>query len=232
MPIPSDEKFLEILVHDLRSPLNVMKLTLHVVDEVGRQADVDLSEDVRIMRQNIDEMDRMLTTLVEFAQLPPDASALRPAEFEPSRLLRDLTDYFAETHPQHHLELMLLGGPSVAELDPELARLAWLRALENTAAAANARHPIRVVLSGGPGRCRVEMIAEGPPRDSVAATELRPGLFKRITGTAAERLGIDLATAARISELFGGSARLSVDPGQRACVVLDWPAVLRRGARG
>jgi hypothetical protein len=35
---------------------------------------------------------------------------------------------------------------------------------------------------------------------------------------------MDLAIAAKVSELFGGSARLDVVEGQGSTIVLDWPA--------
>ena len=40
---------------------------------------------------------------------------------------------------------------------------------------------------------------------------------------AAERRGLDLAIAARVTELFGGTARLEVEPGQRSALILEWP---------
>lgn len=224
MPMPYSERFLEILVHDLRSPLNVLKLTLHVLDEMSRQGDSDLADDVKMMRQNIDEIDRMLITLVNYAQLPAEASKLKTTEFDPSRTLRDLVDQLAEDRPRQDVRLELEGGPPTVRLDPALARQAWLRALENTAIAAGNRAPIRVVLRGGPDRCVVEMIVDGPPKDSVVASEILPDGYQRIIGTAAERRGIDLATASQISRLFGGTAKLTVEPGQRAAIVLDWPA--------
>jgi hypothetical protein len=37
---------------------------------------------------------------------------------------------------------------------------------------------------------------------------------------------MDLAIAAKVSELFGGTARLVAEPGQRSTIVLDWPSRL------
>jgi hypothetical protein len=39
---------------------------------------------------------------------------------------------------------------------------------------------------------------------------------------------MDLAIAARVSEDFGGTARLALAPGGGTTVVLDWPARLTR----
>ena len=44
------------------------------------------------------------------------------------------------------------------------------------------------------------------------------------------RKGMDLAIAARVSELFGGTARLKAVQGQGTAIVLDWP--VRIGSQG
>ncbi len=67
------------------------------------------------------------------------------------------------------------------------------------------------------------MIVDKPPPTTVSSMDIRPDKFERLAGSAAERRGLDLAIAARVSELFGGSARLEVEPGRRSTIVLDWP---------
>ncbi len=79
MPITLGERFLEILVHDLRSPLNVLKLTMHVVEDVANEANLDLGPDLVIMRQNVLEMERMLSSLVQYVQLPESMKELHPS---------------------------------------------------------------------------------------------------------------------------------------------------------
>jgi signal transduction histidine kinase len=233
MAMVYNDRFLEILIHDLRSPLNVLKLSLHMMQETARAGAVPPEEDLRLMRQNIEELERMLTVLVQFAQLPGGGEGIEPVTFDPARMLRDQVDLFAERNREQPVKLELQGAPAEVRLSPALFGLAVGGAIENAAVAASVaghgrpttRHPIRVVLRGGPSRCVVEVAVEGPPKDSVQTTELRPELYQRVLGAPGERRGIDLATAARVSELFGGSARLVAEPG-RSVVVLDWPADL------
>jgi signal transduction histidine kinase len=226
MSITLGERFLEILVHDLRSPLNVLKLTMHVVEEVAQEAHLDLATDLTIMRQNVLEMERMLSSLVQYAQLPESAGDLHPRPFDPSRLLRDVVDVYAETQDQPDIKLEVESPPPVVNLDPERARLAVQCALENAGAAANG-HPLQVVLTGRPDRCIVEVAVNGPPKASVESVVLEADRFERLLGSAAERRGLDLATAARVSKLFGGTARLDVVSGERSVVVLEWPIEIK-----
>jgi hypothetical protein len=55
---------------------------------------------------------------------------------------------------------------------------------------------------------------------------LRGDSFERLLAIAAERRAVDLAIVARISELFGGSARLQREPGSSSSIILDWPVRL------
>jgi signal transduction histidine kinase len=235
MAIVEHERFLEILVHDLRSPMNVLKLSLHMISEAAGPAREALAEDLAMMGHNLAELERMLQVLVDYAQLPESREGVQLVPFDPSRMLRDVVDVYAEQHSNPLLTLELRDAPPEVHLPPELVRVAVVRALENAAAAANGisgrdePHPIRVVLRGAPDRCRVEVVVEGRPRDSVEPTVLRSNAYRRILGTAGERRGLDLATSARVSELLGGSARLEVEP-TRSLVVLDWPA--KPGRRG
>ncbi len=229
MPITLGERFLEVLVHDLRSPLNVLKLTMHVVEEAAEEAKLDLDPDLAIMRQNVVEMERMLSSLVQYVQLPDSVRDLHPSPFDPSRLLRDVVDVYAEAQNKPAVELKVDSPPPVVTLDPERARLAVQCALENAGVAANG-YPLQVLLKGGPDRCIVEVSVDGPPRESVEAVKLEEDRFQRLLGSAAERRGLDLATVARVSKLFGGSARLDVVPGKRSAVVLEWPTELEPSA--
>jgi signal transduction histidine kinase len=229
MALPHSDRFFEILVHDLRTPLNVLKLTLHMMDDLLGRENPEVAGDLGMMRQNVDEMDRMLHSLVEFAQLPDAPSGLYPAPFDPSRLLRDLVDDYAERRPDQRIRLDVQGTPESVELDQERVHLAVLRSLDNASAAAGGRSPVRVVLGGGPDRLVIRVVVEGPPKESVVAAELSPDVYQRIIGTASERRGLDLAMVARISELFGGSARLEVEPGRESAIVLDWPRSVALG---
>ncbi len=223
--VPLNTRFLEILVHDLRTPLNVISMTIHVLKQLSTRGGLDLSEDLSLMGQNLQEVERMLASMVEYAHLPGDPSELRVSPFQPERLLRDVIDEQLELTPEASIVLENQGGPSEVQLDPALARLAARQAIGNALSAADG-HPIRVVLSGAPEHCLIEVVVEDPPRDWIEPAVLRSECFHRLLGTSSERRGLDLATVAKVSELFGGSARLDVEKGKSSAVVLDWPVRL------
>jgi len=81
-------------------------------------------------------------------------------------------------------------------------------------------------MRGGPDRLITEVRIDHPPPPSVKSLALAPDTFERICGTAGERRGLDLAIAARVSEMFGGTARLDAVEDRGTTVVLDWPTRL------
>jgi signal transduction histidine kinase len=112
--------------------------------------------------------------------------------------------------------------PLEVALDPIRAGMALRHALSNTLAAAG-DSSVRLRASGKPGCLVLEMILDKPPAETVCSINLRADSFERLVGMAAERRGLDLAIAARVTELFGGTARLEVEPGRRSTLVMEWP---------
>lgn len=221
-----DPRFLSMIVHDLRTPLNVMGLTVRVITQTNPNRSAELDEDLTILLDHVRQSEKMLAQLSEYCRLIEGGANLDLVEFDPRRFLADLVDDYqvkaTPTTPPIRLEIAE-AGPTVVALDPARARLAIAQAVANAAATASADHPIRLGSSGQPGRWVVQVAVDRVPPPTVTPTELQPGAFERLSGSAAERRGLDLAIAAQISGLFGGSARLDVEPGRGTTIVLDWP---------
>jgi signal transduction histidine kinase len=220
-----DERFVALLVHDLRTPLNVIGLSLRMIGQAIPKGSPDLDEDLRFVEENFKQIERMLTQLSDYSRLFHASDQGLVYEFSPRQLTSELLEDLASRASPRSLPVRFAveeSCPQEAALDPIRARMAIRYAIENAVASAK-EGPIRVTLRGRPDRWVVEVGVDVPPPSSVKATELRTDTFERICGTAAERRGIDLAIAARVSELFGGTARLDVDEDRGTSVVLDWP---------
>lgn len=225
MAIFSNSRYQEVVVHDLRTPLNVISLALRMLDESPVAKDTESAEDLGMIRANALELERMLVHLVDFSRLPERRDGLALDRFDPRRLLEEVAAELRPARGVGPVELDLASGPAEVTLDPLRARMAYQKALLN-AAAASMGAPIRIRLDGAPGRCVATFRLDVPPRDSVRSHEIDALHFERLLGTTAERRGLDLAITARVSTLFGGSARLEATPGQGTAVILDWPARL------
>jgi signal transduction histidine kinase len=225
-PVAIDSRFTSLLVHDLRTPLNVIGLSLRLIEQALPTDDPDVAEDLRFIEENFHVLERMLAQLGDYARLFEPGLTLAPSEFSPWRLVDELLENRSSRYAVKLAPVQLdvqKTCPAVVLLDQGRARLAFDHALANASAAAGAE-PIRLSLRGAPERWIIEISIDRPPPYSVQSVELRPNAFERLCGSAAERQGMDLALVARVSELFGGSARLEAVEGRSTSIILDWPA--------
>ena len=225
-PIPIDVRLLAMIVHDIRNPLNVIGLTLRVIEQIPAPQRSDLQEDLTFLRDNAGQIEKILAVLSDLCRLG-DLGPPEPVEFDPTRFVEDLLQERAHKGNEKGYPARFVaepGTPETVALDPLHTRLALLSALTNAAAATD--RPLSVRSSGGDGRWRVAIDVERPPPPTVRSEEASPDRFERVIGSASERQGLDLAIAAWIARLSGGTVRLEVVPGQRSTIVLDWPVRL------
>ncbi|MGE3822097.1 MAG: histidine kinase dimerization/phospho-acceptor domain-containing protein [Isosphaeraceae bacterium] len=223
-----NRSFLAMAIHDLRTPLHVIGLTLDSIKQNQVTGGVHFVEDVRLLEDNLRSLDRMLVQLNDHDRISDPSASLKPAVFSPRSLLEGLLEsgLGKPWEPDRPWTLVVEDScPKVVTLDLWRARLAVQSALRNAQAAAGDQ-PVRITLSGAAGRCRIELAVDRPPPRSVTSVWLSPTDFRRLLGSPGERRGLDLAIAARVSEAFGGTARLEVDPATGTQVVLDWPVNL------
>ena len=227
MGMSFDSRFLWLIVHDLRNPLNVLRLTLRLLQDTLPADDPTLQADLEALGDNLGQMERMLSRLSEYSRLHDPALRPAPAPFDPRRLAEGVV---AEHNGRAGsratpVQVEAAGCPPAVELDQRLAHMALHAALGNAVAAADG-DPVRLGLGGGPDRLAIRVQVDRPPEETVQPAVLRPDRFDKLIGNPRERLSLELALAARVSELFGGSARLDVEPGRGTAVVLDWPTRL------
>jgi signal transduction histidine kinase len=232
VPAPIDVPFSAMVVHDLRTPLNVIGLSLRMIEQALPREDAEVEEDLRFIQENLRQIERMLSQLSDYARLFEPGLRLTAHAFDPRRTVDELLEN-RSNHSVWKGSTVRLDVhetcPAEVSLDQSRARMAIEYALINAGAAAH-DELIRLTLRGGPGRWVIEVTIDRPPPSSVTSTELRPHVFERLCGFAADRRGMDLAIVARISELFGGSARFEAIPGRATTIVLDWPVHLAGGS--
>jgi signal transduction histidine kinase len=223
---PTDSQLFALVIHDLRTPLNVIGLSLRMINQAVPPGDADLEEDIRFVDENFRQIERMLAQLSDFYRLFENEGRLNPTPFDPRRLVNELLETWAnkagaKTSPVR-LDLRP-DCPAEVDLDPARARQAIQYVLVNANASAGG-DPVRLSMHGGPDRWVIEATIDKAAPPSVQSVALSPSAFERLCGFAAERRGMDLAIAAKVTELFGGTARLDVTGARGTTVVLDWPA--------
>ncbi len=222
-PIPIDVRLLAMVVHDIRNPLNVIGLTLRVIEQMSAAPPADIRDDLSFLRDNAAQIEKILALLSEVCRLG-DLGPPGPIALDPGRFVADILEeraYRANEKAYPAKFVPEAGTPATVVVDPIHARLVLLSALTNAAAATD--RPLSVRSGGGDGRWTVSIDVDRPPPPTVHAVEPQPDRFERLIGSTAERNGLDLAIAAWIAGLSGATVRLEVDPGRRSTIVLDWP---------
>ncbi len=229
---PGDSQFFALVIHDLRTPLNVIGLSLRMISQSVPKGDPELEEDIRFVDENFRQIERMLAQLSDYYRLFENEGNLNVTPFDPRRLVDELLDARsgkagAKASP---IKIEIAADcPVEVDLDPLRARQAIQYALLNANASA-ASEPIQLTLRGGPNRWITELAIDKPAPPSVRSVDLDSQSFERLCGFAAERRGMDLAITAKITELFGGTSRLEVIDGKKTTIVIDWPARLARSS--
>jgi signal transduction histidine kinase len=233
-PALIDARFLGLVVHDLRTPLNVIVLALGTIGHSVPRRNAEFNEDLAYLNDNTRQIEKMLVLLGDYCRLIEAESDVMTTEFNPRRFLTDFLEDHRERSGVDPTPVRLELGetcPREVALDPVKVGLALKHALSNTLAAAG-DVPVRIRASGKPGRLVIEMIVERPPPETLVSIDLRGGSFERLVGMAAERRGLDMAIAARVTEMFGGAARLEVEPGRRSTLVMEWPERITTASSG
>jgi hypothetical protein len=221
--IPIDLHLLRTVVHDVRNPLNVIGLTLRVIEQLPVQQRVDFQEDLDFLRDNAGQIEKILSLLGDLCRLS-DLGPPGQFEVDPRRFVQEILEERARKGNDKSFPAKFAAAPDTpgkVRLDPIRARLALLSALCNASNATD--RPLSVRVSGGKDCWSIVIDVERPPPSTVVEGEVDPLKFVRVLASNAERRGLDLAIAAWISEQCGGSVRVEVVPDQKSSIVLAWP---------
>src|SRR5206468_1490437 len=72
MAMTFDPRMLWLIVHDLRNPLNVIALSVRILQDTLPKDDPSVQEDLGFLGENVRQLDRMLAQLGDFSRLNDD----------------------------------------------------------------------------------------------------------------------------------------------------------------
>ena len=160
-----DPRFLALVVHDLRTPLNVIGLTIRAIGQSTPSPTAEFEEDLTFLHENARQIERMLAQLGDYCRLVEAERQGGTSEFQTRRFL---TDFLEEKQSKREPEFSTVrlefepDSPEEVAVDPTRARLAIQHALANAVAAAGDA-PIRLRSRGPAGRWTIEVVVEKAP---------------------------------------------------------------------
>ncbi|MGI9188722.1 MAG: ATP-binding protein [Longimicrobiaceae bacterium] len=223
------DDMLGVVAHDLRNPLNTIRLGTELLLETG--ADANQRKQLGIVTRAADQMNRLIEDLLDVRRIEtgrlavvPAPAALHPLLTETAELLRPLAtagSLALECDASDDLPRVLMDGARVQQVISNLVG----NAVKFT--PAGGRVAIEAVEADGVVRVMVRDTGQG-----IAKEEL-PHVFGQFwqAGRADRRgIGLGLAIAHGIIEAHGGQIWVESEPGQGSTFHFTLPVADRRGS--
>lgn len=218
--VAARDRLLLDVSHELRSPLTRMKVALALLPE-GSQG--------RGMRADVDEMETLVTQLLELERLR-DGRALRLARQDLVPILRSGVEAFQDTPPGFLLERTEGGIP--VDVDADKVRTVLRNLLENAAKyALPDSAPVKVSAWREGAFVAVRVRDDGPGiPEADRASVLEP--FYRVDRSRSKKtggFGLGLSICRRVMEAHGGAIVVEESQGRGATFVLRFPIAKGEG---
>lgn len=207
--------FLAGIVHDLRNPLSVLKLSgaLASPDNPLPSSEQAGKALLRVKRQ-AERMERMLEDLLDSVRIEAGHLELRFAERDLREIATDVVEMFRDSSPNHSLELSVPDTPLAMSCDSLRIEQVLTNLVSNAIKYSPTGGLVRVVLARSDGKAVLEVSDQGV---GIAAGDLAHVFepFRR-TGAARHQVpgaGLGLFVARRITEAHGGNVEVESKPG-------------------
>lgn len=207
------ERFMGMLAHDLRQPLNSMSLacqTLSLAADAPGTAASALAVHTRASKR----MKRMIDELLDFTRSRPDAGLpIQRQDTDLARITQTTVDELRSAWPRREIA-MNIDGPCVGQWDPD--RLAQVcgnliaNALEHSAPTSRVEVSIRQL----PGAAKLAVTNDGDAiPDDVLPTLFEPFRRGPSVKSSSQGVGLGLYIVAQIARAHGGAIDVSSRPG-------------------
>ena len=189
-------EFASSIVHEIRSPLNVVQMTL---DFFHKQELADRGRKrLKLARTEVTRLIGLMSEILLYAK----PQRLEPEDLDLTEALGDWIDAF-EALPsavERKIELHLSGKPVWIRADPDKVKQALINLVSNACEAAPKGEPVRVHLDNSEGVSQVEVRNNGTP----IPPEQLPRLTEPFFTTKQSGTGLGLAIVKRIMDAHEG----------------------------
>jgi signal transduction histidine kinase len=203
------------MAHELRNPLNVVKLSVHYVTTNVPQPDERLQRNLSHMNRSVDRACAIIDDLLAFSRLPPPQLSPAPV----NEIVREAISLLSVPNPvtvdwslAPDLPLVLMDHRQIEQAVGNLVQNA-LQAMPE-----GGRLTISTRLEDGQVQIAVRDSGPGIPE------ELQERIFEPFFSTKASGTGLGLPLVREIALAHGGDLRLRNAPGGGACFTLTLPA--------
>jgi two-component system, NtrC family, sensor histidine kinase HydH len=205
------------VAHEIRNPLTSIKMLVQAGKEDPRGF---IREDLEIIEQEINRMERSLRVFLDFARLP-----------KPERSRQDMSALAARTidlirgraaKQRVELRLSAPGDPVNVEADSELIQQVLVNLTLNALDAMPSGGTLEVIVAPAPDHVELSVLDTG----TGISAEMMPRLFEPFVSTKDTGVGLGLVISRRIAEEHGGRLTVTNRPGGGASFTLWLPRTI------
>ena len=200
----SQLRFLAGIAHDLRTPLNAMKLSAELL--YGSNLSEDERETLRAIDRQILQLDRQVGDLLDTTRIESGQLELRISEEDIGQLVENSAAVFRKMSERHRIRVIKPDAPVVYPCDPTRIGQVLNNLLSNAIKYSPSGGDITATVSPNESSLDISVADEGI---GISAEDL-PHVFEPFRRTASTRqaipgVGLGLSVARRIAEAHGGS---------------------------
>jgi signal transduction histidine kinase len=207
--------FLAGVVHDLRTPLSVLRTSIAAVDpDHPLPPEQHTRRVLAIVGDQIARLDRMIGDLLDAARIETGQLEVRMENRDVRDLVREVAALFGNASSRHTLVLRVPDQPILARVDPMRLEQVLGNLISNAIKYSPAGGTVDLVLECAPGEVRLSVtdhglgITEDEQRHLFEPFHRAGGSHQGIPGA-----GLGLYVARRIVEAHGGRIEVESAPG-------------------
>lgn len=222
------DQFCHSVSHDLKSPLQVLKQLVQLLQADLEADGAGICDDTRSILERLegkcDHMENMINRLLDFSQMT--AMSLVPQDVDGTQLIQSIFSELAGLEPERHITLDICPQPlPLLRGDPTLLALLFQNILGNAIKFTRGRPHARILVTARLINQRLVIrIQDNGAGFDMASSEKLFHVFERLhTAREFEGSGVGLAIVKRIMERHGGDVSIESFPDQGTTVSLYFP---------
>lgn len=212
------------VAHEIRNPLTVMKMLFHSLDLKFAAAD-PRAEDVRIMGEKMELLNRIVEQILDFAR----STEPRPVKVKVNQVIEDLGLLIRHKLINHAIELQRSLAPDLPEVmaDPIQLEQVFLNLTLNAVEAMPGGGQLRIATKVSRGRGRSAgsyvIIEFGDTGGGMTEEQQARAFTSLLSTTKAKGTGLGLALVGRIVEAHRGTLSIQSAPGEGTTIAVKLP---------